>query len=105
MLENIHPLTLGIPWIVGDLNLIISLEENCGVVRQVELDADRLKQIIQQLELLNINTINGTFSYNNCRGRKNKVAYKIDHFHLSKSLLEKIKILEASILHYKGLDH
>jgi hypothetical protein len=55
-------------WILGgDFNMILMLEEKKGGTKWLEPDNGKFKTLIDQLNLVDIETRNGTFTWSNRR--------------------------------------
>jgi hypothetical protein len=53
-------------WILGgDFNIILTLEEKRGGTRRLDQDSGKLRDIIEDLHLIDIETQNGTFTWSN----------------------------------------
>ena len=57
------------------------------------------------MRLVDAETINGTFTWNNKRGGASQVASKLDRFMISKNLLLTSLDMSALILPFGGSDH
>jgi exonuclease III len=56
-------------WIIGgDFNLIKTLEEKKGGVRKLDLENKRFKEVLEELNLVDLPTQGGIFTWNNRRG-------------------------------------
>eukprot|EP00253_Pinus_taeda_P033682 PITA_33682 len=98
-----HPI---LPWIVaGDFNMIRSLSEKKGGTRQLSRDSMAFQNFIMNMGLVDTETINGTFTWNNKRGGASQVASKLDRFIISEDLLLTGPAITASILPFGGSDH
>eukprot|EP00253_Pinus_taeda_P008955 PITA_08955 len=108
-LNNIHSirrLYSDVDWIIGgDFNLIRSLEEKKGGIRKSDNLMGRFNAIIEDLRLVDIQTINGICTWNNRRGGKNQVASRLHRFLVSESIMNKDIFFEAQILPSLGSDH
>eukprot|EP00253_Pinus_taeda_P010874 PITA_10874 len=93
-------------WIIGgDFNLIRSLEEKKGGIRRRDHFMDSFNDMIEELRLVDIQTINGTFTWNNRRGGKNQNASRLDRFLVSEAIMNKDVFVEAKIIPSLGSDH
>lgn len=98
-----HP---NMPWIiVGDFNMIISLLEKKGGTRQLSRDSIAFQNFIMNMGLVDTETINGTFTWNNKRGGASQVDSKLDRFIVSEDLLLTGPAMTASILPFGGSYH
>jgi hypothetical protein len=66
----------------GDFNMITSLEEKKGVSR-LEHDYEEFKETIEDLGLIDIENINGEFTWSNRRSGSQHIACRLDHFLVS----------------------
>eukprot|EP00253_Pinus_taeda_P023904 PITA_23904 len=89
----------------GDFNLIRGLGEKRGGVRRQDPSMDEFSELITNLRLVDIPTINGVFTWNNRRGGRNQIASKLDRFLLSEQVLNKYVFIEARVLPGMGSDH
>lgn len=68
-------------WLIaGDSNLITSLEEKKAGIRMEEPEMEQFKDIQEELHLVDIQTINGSYTWNNRRGGNSKIASHLDIF-------------------------
>jgi hypothetical protein len=68
-------------WIVGgDFNMITSLSEKNGGLRRLEKDSLSFCQTIQDLKLVDLETNNGIYNWNNKRGAKKQIASRLDRY-------------------------
>lgn len=94
------------PWIIGgDFNLIRTLDEKKGGIRRTDQFMDMFNDIIAEQRLVDMQTINGIFTWNNRRGGKNRLASRLDRFLLSESIMNRDVFLEAKIMRALGSDH
>jgi len=78
-MKIIRRLYLEAAWIIGgDFNLIRSLEEKKGGIRKMDHFMDKFNEMIEDLRLVDIQTINGICTWNNRRGGKNQIASRLD---------------------------
>jgi len=105
-LEDLRARHPNMPWIVaGDFNMIRSLLEKKRGTRQLGRDFEAFQDFIRNMGLVDTETINGTFNWNNKRGGASQVASKLDRFIISKDLLLTGPAITASILPFGGSDH
>ncbi len=96
----------GIPWIMGgDFNMIKSLSEKKGGTRALTKDALAFQYFMDTMKLVNIDSSNGLFTWNNRRGGESLVALKLDRFIISEDLMINNKEMETIILPFGGSDH
>eukprot|EP00253_Pinus_taeda_P013029 PITA_13029 len=105
-IQSIRRIYSDVDWIIGgDFNLIRSLEEKKGGIRKSDSLMGRFNALIEDLRLVDIQTINGIYTWNNRRGGKNQIASRLDRFLVSESILNKDIFVEAQILPSLGSDH
>jgi exonuclease III len=98
-LEYLSNLTRHNRWIVGgDFNLIRSLEEKKGGSRCLDQDSSDFNSLIDNLNLIDLEAINGNYTWTNRRTGSHQIACKLDRFLISDSLMLEGTALEASIL-------
>lgn len=66
---------------------------------------DRFNEMIKELRLVDIQTINGMFTWNNRRGGKNQIASRLDRFLFTEAIMNKDIFVEAKIIPSLGSDH
>lgn len=66
---------------------------------------ERFKETQTALQLIDINTINGKYTWNNRRGGGMQIASRLDRFLTTEQFLGKDIFYEATILPCQGLDH
>eukprot|EP00253_Pinus_taeda_P003073 PITA_03073 len=95
-----------VDWINGgDFNLIKSLEEKKGGIRKMDHFMEKFNDLIDDLRLVDIQTINGICTWNNRRGGKNQIASRLDRFLVSEGIMNKDIFIEAKIMPSLGSDH
>ena len=57
-------------------------------MRHLEIDSLAFCQLIQDLKLVDIDTNDGIYTWNNKRGGKNQVASRLDRYLLSENLMQ-----------------
>eukprot|EP00253_Pinus_taeda_P011292 PITA_11292 len=93
-------------WVIGgDFNLIRSLEEKKGGIRKADQYMEMFNDMIDELRLVDIQTINGICTWNNRRGGKNQIALRLDRFLVSEPVMNKDVFVEAKIMPCLGSDH
>jgi exonuclease III len=93
-------------WIIGgDFNIITSLAEKKGGIPRLDMEADLFKETIYNLHLVDWETENGIFTWNNCRRGVHKISSRLDRFLLFESLITQNLSIEAIILPCHGSDH
>jgi hypothetical protein len=93
-------------WVMGgDFNMILTLEEKTGGTKRLEQDSGKFKTLIDQLNMVDIETRNGIFTWSNrCSGHQH-VACRLDRFLVAETLLEGDPAMEANIMPKSGSDH
>jgi len=99
-LNTLERWTLG-----GDFNIIRSLGEKNGGSRRLDLDTFDFNTLIEDLNLIDLETNKGTHTWTNRRTGTHQVACKLDRFLLSEPLLLDGTAMESTILNYPGSDH
>jgi exonuclease III len=93
-------------WILGgDFNMIMSLEEKAGGSKRLEQDSGKFKTLPEQLNLVDIENSNGTFTWSNRRSGSQHVACRLDRFLVTEELIERDLCMESLILPKAGSDH
>lgn len=85
--------------------MIKSLMERKGGTRVIGRDSIAFQKFLNNLRLVDLETVNGTFTWNNKMGRSSQVASKLDRFIISKNLFLFRPNLNAFILPFGGSDH
>ena len=105
-LGMINSMIEGKPWIIGgEFNLIRNLEEKKGGIRQLNPINDSFNEVIDNLKLVYLRTNNDTFTWNNKRTGDRGIAYHLDCFLVSKSIMMNGGELKALVLPSAGYDH
>lgn len=109
LLESLYDLRNrqnGIPWILGgDFNMIKSLSEKKGGTRVLNRDSSAFQAFTGNLKLVDPDSENGLFTWNNKRGGEAQVASKLDKFLVSEELMLINNEITARILPFGGSDH
>eukprot|EP00253_Pinus_taeda_P027077 PITA_27077 len=93
-------------WIIdGDFNLIRSLDEKKGGLRRRDHFMDSFNEMIEELRLVDIQSINGIYTWNNRRGGKNRISSRLDRFLVSEAIMKMDVFVEAKIIPSLGSDH
>lgn len=93
-------------WIIaGDFNLITSLGEDKGGIRKLDQHSKCFGQLINQIQLVDIHTVNGTHTWNNKCGGSHQIASRLDRFLISEHLMQTGMPIEASIIPQSSSDH
>ena len=105
-LEYLSNLTRYNRWTIGgDYNLLRNMEEKKGGSRRLDQDTNDFNSLIDKLNLIDLEAINGTFTWTNRRTGSHQIACKLDRFLIYDSLMLEGIDMEASILNTHGLDH
>lgn len=105
-LEDLRARHPNMPWIIaGDFNVIRSLSEKKGGIRQLGRDSMAFQNFIMNMGLMDTETINGTFTWNNKRGESSQVSSKLYRFIILEDLILIGPAMTASILPFGGSDH
>eukprot|EP00253_Pinus_taeda_P004501 PITA_04501 len=96
----------GIPWIMGgDFNMIKSLSEKKRGTRALRKDSLAFQIFTNNMKLVDIETNNGLFTWNNKRGGGSHVASKLDRFIISEDLMLIGQEIIVRVLPFGGSDH
>jgi len=102
-IRRILPRTL---WIVGgDFNMIRAIGEKKGGIRRPDQNMEEFNEMITEQRLVDIPTINGVHTWNNRRGGRNQIAFRLDRFLLSEQIMNRDVFIEAKIFPAIGSDH
>ena len=105
-LEDMKKRYPALPWILGgDFNITKSLMEKKGGTRILGRDSIAFQNFITNMKLVDMETSNGIFTWNNRRGGPTQVASKLDRFMVSEELLLRGSNISALILLFGGSDH
>lgn len=85
--------------------MIKSLTEKKGSTRTLGRDSISFQNFINNMILVDVVTINGTFTWTNKRGWASQFASKLDRFMVSEDLFLIGSYMSASILPFGGSDH
>jgi len=106
LLKELRERHLGIPSIMGgDFNMIRSISEKKDGTRSLGRDSIAFQNFINNMRLVDTETSNGIFTWNNKRGGESQVASKLDRFIILEDLILIGLDLLAMILPFGGLDH
>ena len=71
------------PWILGgDFNLIMNLEEKKGGIRNLNTASVHFNDLIDTLDLIDVRTSNGIFTWNSKQAGNRGIACQLDRFNL-----------------------
>ena len=82
----------------GDFNMITSLNEKKGGTRALGNDAIAFSSFIQEVNLVDIQPRNGTFTWTKRRGGDRLIASRLDRFLISESILLEGNIIDSDIV-------
>ena len=89
----------------GDFNLITSFQDKGGGRRSISEEDKIFKGFIDNNNLFNFNTNNGTHTWNNRKGKAAQIASKLDYFLISEHIMLQNNEINATILPAAGSDH
>eukprot|EP00253_Pinus_taeda_P015313 PITA_15313 len=105
-LENLKHMHQEQRWIIArDFNLISSRDEKKGGISREDPEMERFKDVLTDLRLVDIPTINGKLTWNNRRGGNKQIVSRLDRFLVSEHIIGMDIFYEASILPSIGSDH
>ena len=82
--------------------MVRNLDENKGGIRQLNSNSEYFNEVIDNLEFVNVRTINGTFTWNNKRNGDRGITYR---FLVSESIMMTGVNIRAIVLTSAGPDH
>jgi len=85
--------------------MIRSLSEEKGGTRQLGRDFEAFQDFLMNMGLVDTESINGTFTWNNKRGGLSQVVSNLDRFIVSKDLILIGSVITTSIVPFGGSDH
>ncbi len=85
--------------------MIRSLSEKKGGTRALNKDSLAFQTFSENMKLVDIETNNGLFTWNNKRRGDSQVASKLDRFMISEDLMLLDKEIIARIIPFGGSDH
>ena len=85
--------------------MIIEILEKKGGIRRLDRYNLGFKQFIEINHLIDLETINGTFSWNNRRRKHHQITSILDRFLISENLYTRGEEWSTTILPSNGLDH
>ena len=105
-LELIRTLVSTRNWILGgDFNMILTLEEKSGGLKRLDQDSTKFIHLIYRLNLINIETINGSFKWTKKREGVQHIANILDCFLISENIMLEGPLIEAKIFPRTSSDH
>ena len=85
--------------------MILTLEEKIGGTKKLEKNSRKFRTLTHNINLVDIENSNGTFTWSNRRSGNQHVACRLDRFLVTKEILEEGSYLESLILPKAGSDH
>jgi exonuclease III len=105
-LEDLKTRSNNLQWILaGDFDIITSLAEKKGGTRRLDRDVKEFSKFIDTVEMVDLKTNNGQFTWNNKRMNQYQVATRLDRFLVSESIIMQGLTLDCNILPWGGSDH
>lgn len=89
----------------GDFNMIKSLSKKKGGTKVINKDSLEFQAFTKNLKLVDSDSENGLFNWNNKRGGESYVASKLDRFLVSEELMLINNEITTGILPFGGSDH
>ena len=87
----------------GDFNIITSLAENKGGTRRLDQDEYNFSKFIDTMEMVDLKTKNGQFTWNNKRMNRFQVATRLDRFLVLELIIMQGLTLDCNILPWGDL--
>ena len=85
--------------------MITSLRENKGGRRMLDKHQEEFREVLAQSTLVDMETGDSWFTWNNRRGRDHLVASRLDRFLVSKNMVRCSGEIRANVLPVAGSDH
>ena len=105
-LTDLKNLVQNIAWIIGgDFNLIRNLDEKKGGIRSLNTASTLFNNTISDLDLIDVRTSNGIFTWNNKQTGDIGITCRLDRFLLLELVMMVEGTVEAVILPAEGSDH
>ena len=105
-LSDLKTIVLNRAWIIGgDFNLIRNLGEKKGGICSLNPASTLFNNTISDLDLIDVRTSNGLFTWNNKQSGDKGIAYRLEKFLLSESVMMAGGTLRAVVLPVAGSDH
>ena len=93
-------------WLLGgDFNMLLNLAEKRGGIRREEPEMELFRDLLIDLHLVDIPTVNGMYTWNNRRRERHQIAARLDRFLALEALVSLDVYYEAAILPTLGSDH
>jgi hypothetical protein len=98
-LENLKSFSSNLHWILsGDFNIITIIVEKKGRTRRLDIDEEDFSSFIDTVEMVDIKTSNGQFTWNNKRINQHQIVTRLDRFLVSDPIILQGLTLDYSIL-------
>ena len=105
-LTDLKTLAQNREWIIGgDFNLIRNLDEKKGGIRSLNSASTLFNNTISDLDLIDVRTSNGIFTWNNKQLGDRGIACRLDRFLLTEPVMMAGGNIRASVLPAAGSDH
>jgi hypothetical protein len=102
-LENLKARFNNLQWILaGDFNIIMTLAEKKWGTRRMDRDEEELSAFIDTMDMVDIRTSNGQFTWNKKRINNHQVATRLDRFLVSESIILQGLTLDCNIPPWGG---
>ena len=86
-------------WLLGgDFNTILNHSENKGGIRREDPEIEQFRDLLIDIKLVYIPTVDGNFTWNNRRGETHQIASILDRFIASEYLVRLDVYYEVAIL-------
>ena len=85
--------------------MITSLIEKKGGLHRLEQENLAFCKTIQDLQLVDLETSNGVYTWNNRQGGKNEISSRLDRYLLLENIMQDHWHIENNILPIAGSDH
>ncbi|KAK8283598.1 hypothetical protein V6Z12_D08G105400 [Gossypium hirsutum] len=93
-------------WIVGgDSNAILNSSEKEGGHKKSKTAMDNFRDIMEELNLNDVKTNNGWFTWSNNRDGSRLIKERLDRFFISDAIIEKMSFLTSYIVRQSKSDH
>ena len=85
--------------------MILNLTKKKGGIRREDPEMEIFRDLLTDLHLVDIPTVNGMFTWNNRCGEIHQIASRLDRFIASEALVSLNAYYEVAILPMLGSDH
>jgi hypothetical protein len=105
-LEKLKSHAKNLHWILaGDFNNITTLVKKKGCARRLDRDAKEFSSFIDTVEMVDIKTSNGQFTWNNKLINQHQIATRLEKLLVSESIILQGLTLDCNILPLGGSNH